>query len=319
MNYKQLGKTDLIVSRICFGCWQLSPKFWGEVPLEPWHKAINAALDEGVNFIDTADAYGDGYAETSLGEYLSKEGLRNEFIIATKFYWNFEKDERHPDTRYEYILRECEASLKRLKTDRIDLYQIHNFDPLTKPEEVAAALGQLRKQGKVRWFGVSNNNVEQMRMYARHFELSSLQPPYSLLRREVEQNELPYCLSERIGVIPFSPLYRGLLTGKYSRDHTFEDSRGRAKYFTGDGFQRIMDGIDELRPIAKKYGLDPAQLAIRWILTHPAVTSAIVGIKTPEHIKGIVKAVEDIFPVDEWHRIAGIIGQAKAKADEVND
>ncbi len=318
MNYRQLGKTDLMVSRICFGCRQLSPKFWGDVPLEPWHEAISAALDEGVNFIDTADAYGDGYAESSLGDYLSKEGLRDEFIIATKFYWNFEDEERHPDTRYGYILRECEASLKRLKTDRIDLYQIHAFDPLTVPEEVAAAFGQLRKQGKVRWFGVSNLNVEQMRMYERYFEVSSLQPPYSLLKRDIEQNELPYCLMQRIGVIPFSPLYRGLLTGKYSRDHTFDDSRGRTKYFTGNAFQRIMDGIDELRPIANKYDLDPAQLAIRWILTHPAVTSAIVGIKTPEHIKGIVRAVEDTFPVDEWYRIAGIMADAMAKADEVS-
>lgn len=317
MTYTQLGKTDLIVSKVCFGCWQLSPRFWGEVPLEPWHDAIKAALDVGVNFIDTADAYGNGYAEASLGEFLDAEGLRDRFVIATKFYWNFEGEERHPDTRYEYILRECEASLKRLKTDRIDLYQIHAYDPLTVPEEVAAAFGRLKKEGKVRWFGVSNQNAEQMRMYNRHFEVSSLQPPYSLLARGVEQNELPYCQGERIGVIPYSPLFRGLLTGKYSRNHKFTDSRADAPYFNGDRFQRIMDGLDELRPIADNLGLDLAQLAIRWVATHPAVTAPIVGIKTADHITGIVKAVEDTLPVDLWHRVARIMTTAKERAEAV--
>ncbi len=319
MEYRQLGKTDLVVSRICFGCWQLSPKFWGEVAIEPWHEALKAALDCGVNFVDTADAYGDGYAESSLGEYLAAQKLRERFIIATKFYWNFEGKQRHPDTRYEYILRECEASLARLKTDYIDLYQIHAFDPLTVPEEVGAAFGRLKKEGKVRWFGVSNLNVEQMRMYGRHFEVSSLQPPYSLLSRTIESSELPYCRAERIGVIPYSPLYRGLLTGKYARDHVFTDSRSSARYFTGTPFQAIMDGLDELRPIAADLGLDLAQLAIRWIATHPAITAPIVGIKTPDHITGIAKAVEAPLPVDLWHRVAGIVAAARQAADEAAD
>ncbi|MCA9417521.1 MAG: aldo/keto reductase, partial [Candidatus Omnitrophica bacterium] len=205
MEYRQLGKTDLIVSRICFGCWQLSPRFWGEVPLEPWHAALKKSVDLGVNFIDTADAYGDGYAEESLGDFLKKEGLRDKFILATKFYWNFQ-GERHPDTRYEYILRECEDSLRRLKTDVIDLYQIHAFDPLTRPEEVAAAFGQLKKEGKVRWIGVSNLNADQMRMYLPYFDIECLQPRYSLLARDIEQHELPLCLEKRIGAIAYSPL-----------------------------------------------------------------------------------------------------------------
>lgn len=315
MEYKQLGTTDLVVSRICFGCWQLSPAFWGEVPLGPWENAVRAALDVGVNFIDTADAYGNGHAERSLGTFLAKEGLRNRFVIATKFYWNFEQEERHPDTRYEYILRECDASLARLQTDHIDLYQIHAFDPLTVPEEVAAAFAALRKAGKVRWFGVSNLNAEQMRMYERHFDIASLQPPYSLLSRDIERNELPYCLGRRIGVIPYSPLFRGLLTGKYERSRTFEDSRARVPYFNGEAFGHILDGLDELRPIARDLELDLPQLAIRWILTHPAITSAIVGIKTPEHITGISKAADEPLPVDVWHRVAGIVSAAKQKAD----
>ena len=315
VEYRQLGTSDLMVSRICFGCWQLSPRFWGEVPLEPWHEAIRAALDVGVNFIDTADAYGNGYAESSLGSYLEREGLRNEFIIATKFYWNFGGDFRHPDTRYEYILRECDASLERLKTDRIDLYQIHFFDPITIPEDVAAAFSKIKREGKVRWFGVSNMNTEQMRLYARHFDFVSLQPPYSLLSRSVELAELPYCQTNGLGVIPYSPLFRGLLTGKYERDHVFDDSRGRVKYFTGDAFQAIMDGLDEIRPIAAELGLDLAQLAIRWVATHPAITAPIVGIKESSHITGIVKAIEEPLPQDVWHRVAGIVASAAATAD----
>ena len=192
MQYTQLGKTDLMVSRICFGCWQLSPRFWGDVPLDQWRAALRKAIDLGVNFIDTADAYGEGYAESSLGEFLAAEKCRDRFLIATKFYWNFEQAERVPDTTYEYILRACEASLRRLKIETIDLYQIHAWDPITRPEEVAAAFGQLKKQGKVRWFGVSNLNAEQLRLYLRYTDIECLQPLYNLIDRGVEANELPF-------------------------------------------------------------------------------------------------------------------------------
>jgi len=314
METVQLGRTDLIVSRICFGCWQLSEHFWGKVEVETWEEALDAALELGVNFIDTADAYGNGYSESCLGAALKKRGVRDRVIVATKFLWNFEQEERHMDTRHDYILRECEASLKRLQTDRIDLYQIHSFDPLTRPEEVAAAMLRLKQEGKVRWFGVSNLSPEQMRMYRRFFDIHCLQPPYSLLRRDAEKSELPYCLAERIGVIPYSPLYRGMLTGKYARDHVFTDARKNYPLCAGAAFQRIQDGLDALRPIAERMGLTLGQLAIRWVLTHPAVTSAIVGIKTREHIETIVPAADDLLPIDEWHRAAGIMDKARQEA-----
>lgn len=314
MTHVQLGKTDLIVSRVCFGCWQLSPKFWGEIPLEPWHEALHKALDVGVNFIDTADAYGDGYSESCLGDFLKKEGLRDRFVIATKFYWNFEREKRNPDTSYEYILRECEASLKRLKTDVIDLYQIHNWDPLTRPDEVAAAFRQLQKQGKVRWFGVSNLNSDQMRMYNAYFDVECLQPPYSLLARDVEAHEFPYCLEKRIGVIPYSPLYRGLLTGKYDKDHTFDDTRANNPLFTGKAFHHMLDAIDGLEPYAEKYGLTLPQLAISWVLTNPAVTSAIVGIKTAKHIETIAPAADVTLSIPDWHAVGQAISKARQKA-----
>lgn len=310
MQYAQLGKTDLNVSRICFGCWQLSPRFWGKIPLQPWEAAIRKAQDVGVNFIDTADAYGNGYAEECLGRFLAQEGLRDEFVLATKFYWSLESEKRHPDTSHAYILRECEASLKRLKTDRIDLYQIHAWDPLTRPDEVAGAFLQLRKEGKVRWFGVSNLNADQIRMYLRYVDIECLQPSYSLLSRDVEARELPLCLERRMGVIAYSPLYRGLLSGKYAKDHVFEDSRARLPLFCGEAFGRILDALAGLKPLADGYKLTLPQLAVAWVLRHPAVTAAIVGVKTPEHIETVAPAAEAELSIPDWHEMASVLDAA---------
>lgn len=303
-----------MVSRICFGCWQQSPKFWGDVDQQAWEKAVVGAPEYGVNFIDTADAYGDGYAESRLGEVFTRHHLRDQYLIATKFYWNFTDPERRfPDTRHDYILQECEASLKRLQTDHIDLYQIHAWDAIIRPEEVAAAFGRLKREGKVRWFGVSNWNSDQMQMLQKYFPIESLQPQYNLMARNVEERELPYCLSNRIGVIPYSPLYRGLLSGKYAPDHVFPDARAGQKYFSGEPFQKILDGLSGLEPIAQKYGLTIPQLSIAWLLTHPAVTSTIVGIKTLEHISTIVPATEVQLEQQDWHFVAHAIEAAKSE------
>jgi len=314
MQYRQLGQTDLMVSRICFGCWQLSPRFWGEVPLDPWRSALDRALDLGINFIDTAGAYGDGYAETSLGEYFADSGNRDRFAVATKFYWNFEGPERFPDTSHAFVLRETENSLRRLKTDRIDLMQIHAWDPLTRPDEVAAALGRLKQEGKIRWVGVSNMNAEQIALYKDVIDVQCLQPHYNALVRDAEERELPYCLGHRVGVIAYSPLYRGLLTGKYTRDQVFTDHRAGYALYSGKAFERMLGGIDEIRPIAEKHGLSVAQLSIRWVLTHPALTSAIVGIKTPEMVESIAPAADGVLPREDWFKVAGILQKAKTEA-----
>ena len=314
MQYVQLGRSDLIVSRICFGCWQLSPRFWGEIPLDPWRDALHKSADLGVNFIDTADAYGEGYAEEKLGDWFEKSGLRDKFVLATKFYHNFEQEERVPDTSYDYILRECEASLKRLRTDRIDLYQVHAWDPLTRPDEVAAAFAQLKKQGKVRWFGLSNNNADQIRMYAQYFDVECLQPRYNMIDREVEDHEFPVCIEKKIGVITFSSLAKGLLGGKYTPDTTFDDHRQYSPLFNGKPFERILQGVEDLKPIAEKHGLTIPQLAVRWVLSHPAVTSAIVGIKTVEHIETIAPAADAELPRRDWYDAAKIISAARSEA-----
>lgn len=314
MHYTQLGNTDLNVSRICFGCWQLSSAFWGDVPVNPWRAAVLAGIDAGVNFIDTADVYGNGRAETELGRVLAESKQRDKVVLATKFYWHFEADPRHPDTRHDRILAACENSLRRLRTDRIDLYQIHAWDALTRPDEVAAALLRLKREGKIRWIGVSNLNPEQMRLYGTHFEINCLQPCYSLLRREVEADHLPYCLANRIGVIPYSPLYRGLLTGKYNPDHVFADTRKNDPLFRGNAFARMLEALRSLQPLADNYGLSLAQLAIRWVLTHPAVTSAIVGIKDADQILGILPAADGILDPADWYRLADTLDNARQEA-----
>ncbi|MCC7519024.1 MAG: aldo/keto reductase [Verrucomicrobiae bacterium] len=320
MHHVPLGVSDLAVSRICFGCWQLSPQFWGDVPLDGWRAAVRRAPDLGVNFLDTADAYGDGFAETELGRLFADPMLRDRFVLATKFYWNFDESEtRFPDTRRARILRACENSLMRLRTDRIDLYQVHAWDALTRPDEVAEALIQLRREGKIRWIGVSNFNVEQLAVYRARMEVVCLQPPYSLLARDVEARELPYCLANRIGVIAYSPLFRGLLTGKHAPGTKLGDSRDEHPFFAEKALGRLQAGLAKLQPLADAEGLTLAQFAVRWVITHPALTSAIVGVKKPEHLEGIVKAAEGALSQETWHRAAKIMASAKKDAEALRE
>jgi len=316
MKHLPLGSSDLHVSRLCFGCWQLNPKFWGDVDIAGWEQAVRDALDHGINFIDTADAYGDGGAEEELGRFLRESGLRDQFVIATKFFWNFtDGAARFADTTHDYIIRACESSLRRLQTDHIDLYQIHAWDPITRPDEVARAFNKLKETGKVRWFGVSNLNPEQMDLYRDHFDITSLQPGYSLLDRRIEARELPYCLRNNIGVINYSPLYRGLLGGRYTADSEIEGGRAFGPYFHGEGLKIVAAAIEEAKVIAADLDLTIAQLALRWTLTHPAISSTIVGVKKPDHITGAVKATEAQLSQEIWHQVGNLFSAATAKVE----
>lgn len=309
MKYTQLGKTDLEVSQLCLGCWQLSPNFWGNVDLEPWEAALKRGLDLGINFIDTANAYGDGYAEECLGAFLEREKLRDRFVLATKVYWNFHSEKRHPDTRYQHIIEECENSLKRLRTDHIDLYQVHSWDPLTRPDEVAEAFHRLKREGKVRWFGVSNFTVEQMRLYNSRFEVATLQPKYNALHRGPEKDLFPYCMDQRIGTLIYSPLERGLLTGKYADNHSFGDARDNSPLFQPESLSAIRGACGELEPMAEKAGLNIPALMIRWALTHPVVDSAIIGFKKPEHVETLADAPSETLGRLDWFELAGKIAR----------
>lgn len=317
MKTYRLGQTDIYIPNLCVGCWQLSPKYWGEIDLSDWNAAMQTAHDAGLRFVDTADAYGDGYAEESLGNYFKSTNSRKDWILATKFYWDFTTSlpeymgaSRFPNTARDYILKECEASLKRLQTDYIDLYQLHAWDPLIHPEEVADAIETLRKQGKIRAFGVSNLNASQIRMLGKFTRIDSLQPCYNLLQREREEEEFPLCLEQQISVLAYSPLARGALTGKYSNTPPKNDHRQELPYFAPAYQQKLQTAFKTLEPMIQELGLTIPQFVIRWLLTHPALTSAIIGTKTPDHITTILPAAEATLTSQQWHFTANTISKA---------
>ena len=280
-----LGKSGLSVSPICFGTWQLSPKFWGDQPKDDLIAAMRRAVEVGVNFYDTADAYGDGYAEIVMGEAL-KVLPRDAIVVATKVYHHFHPDgRRFGDLSREYILAECDASLKRLGMDYIDLYQCHSFDPMTPLEETAEALDALVKAGKIRAYGLSNFTADQTRLALIPGEFSTMQPRYNLLDTDAEDDLLPVCKANRLGVLVYSPLANGLLTGKYSGTETFADFRARREDFQGDRFKRLAGKVKSLQPLAERYGMSITQLVLVATLQSPMIDCAIVGIKRTQHIE----------------------------------
>jgi aryl-alcohol dehydrogenase-like predicted oxidoreductase len=297
------GSSGLSVSPIAFGTWQLSPRFWGDLSKKDAVAAMRLAFDRGINFYDTADAYGDGYAETVLGEAIAKLP-REELVICTKFFNHFNPDaSRYPDLSPAYLRERCEASLKRLRINTIDIVLLHFYDPLTPLADVAATLNALRDEGKIRHIGVSNHTVEQFRAQRKFANYCVAQPAYSLLAPEGETDFLPYCQAENIGVMIYSPLHKGLLTGKYTGSETFNDFRRHHADFQGDRFRAISDAVQSLRPIAEKYELSLYQLVLAATLMHPSIHVAVCGVKIPDQIAEAAGALgkslsrEDYFAV----------------------
>lgn len=317
MKKALLGKTTLEVSRLAVGCWQLSPRFWGEVDPTDWKRAMDAAAEGGINLVDTADAYGDGGAEEALGAYFAERGNRDHWVVASKFYWDFTTPlpetysiDRFPHTSHKYITAACEASLKRLLVESIDLYQLHAWDPLLCPEEVARAVTELKDAGKIRYFGVSNLNVEQMRMLEAVIPVDTLQPKYSLLDRGPEAREFPFCLERKIGVLAYSPLERGLLSGRITTGSRFPDARARSERFSPASLKRLVPRLEKVARLADSLGLTLPQFAIRWLLTHPAVTVALIGTKKPEHVSTLTGAADAMLPPAVWHEAAACVAGA---------
>ncbi len=304
----QLGRSGLNVSPICYGTWQLSPKFWGEQPREVMIASAREAFSLGVNFFDTADAYGDGLAEEVLGEAL-KPLPREQMVVATKVYHHFYPDgRRHPDLSAGYIAQACEASLKRLQMDYIDLYQCHSFDPLSDLEETTGALERLKQAGKIRAYGASNFTVEQLRAARRFGDYATLQPRYNLLQFAAEADLLPYCRGENIGVLVYSPLYHGLLTGKYEGTETFGDLRKSRADFQGERFHELATRVRALAPIAEKYSLSIVQLVLVATLMNPMIHSAIVGIKNQQQIADAVGAMGKTISREDYFAVRATLG-----------
>jgi len=278
---------------------------------------MHRAFELGVNFFDTADAYGDGYAETVLGEAL-RELPRDELVIATKFYNHYNPDAtRYPDLSPSHLTQRYEASLKRLGIETIDVCLLHFYDQLTPLADVAETLEKLRDQGKIRFFGVSNHSVEQFRAQRRYGPYDIAQPAYSLVNTGIEGDFLPYCQAEEIGVMIYSPMHKGLLTGKYTGEETFGDFRGNHPDFQGERFKQLCEAVQTLLPMAERYGLSLYQLVLTATLMHPAIHVAICGVKTPAQIEEAAGAIgktgsrEDYFAI----RNALSVGQGAKVVD----
>jgi aryl-alcohol dehydrogenase-like predicted oxidoreductase len=303
-----LGRSGLEVSRIAFGTWQLGGE-WGSVDADEAKAAIRHALDLGVNFFDTAQAYGFGESERMLGDALRDEleRDRDSIVLATKGGINPGKEPARDSSR-EWLRDGVHASLKALGVDHIDLYQVHWPDERTPFEDTAGYLQELVDEGLIRHVGVSNYDAEQMAAFAKVRPVETLQPPYHLFRRAIETDVLPYCVENDIGVLVYSPLGSGLLTGRMSSDVTFEDSdwRSKASAYTGEKLDRNLTVVAELSDFAEQRGIHVSQLAIAWTLAKTGVHVAIVGARSRTNIERSLAAADVQLSEDEVAEIERI-------------
>ena len=288
MEYRQLGRSELEVSVIGFGGFAIGGRWWGDPDDQAAIAAVRRALDLGINLFDTAPVYGSGHSEELLARAL--ENQRKEVVIATKFgLFGERRDAIQVDNSPARLRRDVESSLRRLRTDTIDLLQIHWPEEKTPIEDTVRAMLLLQKEGKVRYLGACNYDPPRMERALSAGRLDSLQSPYHLLRRGVEKEDLPLCRQQEIGFLAYEPLCRGLLTGKFTGEETFDDGsfdlRATDPRFRGQRFRDNVQLVRRLERIAGGLGCSVAQLAVAWTLAHPAVTSALCGAKRPEQIQ----------------------------------
>ncbi len=289
MEYRKLGDSDLEVSVIGFGAWGIGgAPFWSTEGDHPSCKAILKAFDLGINFFDTAPVYGFGHSEELLGKTL--KSVRDKVILATKcgLVWRKENlGSIAKNTKRDSILNEIEQSLRRLQTDVIDLYQVHWPDVNTPQEETMETLLEIQAQGKIRYIGLSNYSVEQTKECLKVGNIVSLQPEYSLLERSIEKETVPFCQENQIGIIAYSPLSSGVLTGKYDKSTKFKDwrSKGIIGTFTGEGYEKNIAKVDQLKALAQADGKTCGQMAINWVTRQPGLTTALVGVKNESQME----------------------------------
>jgi aryl-alcohol dehydrogenase-like predicted oxidoreductase len=283
---------------------------WGEQDDNDSIGAIRAALDAGINWVDTAPVYGLGHSEEVVGKAL--EGVSSEPYVFTKCArnWN-EKREIVKLLKRDALRQECENSLRRLKVDVIDLYQIHWPEPDEDVEEGWETLAELKEEGKVRYIGVSNFSVAQLERAQKIAPITSLQPPYSIVQPEIEADLLPFCAAHDIGVIVYAPMKSGLLTGKMTRERVEnlpeDDWRRRSGYFSEPMLTRNLALVELLTVIGGRHGRTPAEVAIAWTLRRPDVTGAIVGLRNPGQLEGVKGAIDFRLTADEVNEIGGFM------------
>lgn len=329
---RRLGLSDVFVSPVTFGAWAVGGWMWGGAEESESIAAIRASVDHGATTIDTAAVYGQGYGEEVVGKAI--KGIRDRVQIATKcgMRWDAEAGgaggcdpwqtedrlgkpiEIRRNSRPESIVYELEQSLKRLGTDFIDLYQIHWPDTSTPVEDSMATLVKLKDQGKIRAIGVSNYNAEWIRKASDAAPVASLQPPYSLIQRKIEPEILPLCRERNIGVIVYSPLERGLLTGSVGPDRTFPpgDHRASHRFFTVENRKRVKKALDAIQPIANAHNANLAQVVINWTIQEPGITAALVGARNAEQAADNAKAMDFTLNPEERGLIRSVFEPVSA-------
>jgi aryl-alcohol dehydrogenase-like predicted oxidoreductase len=307
MKLRQLGISDMQITPLGVGAWAMGGGGWEFAwgPQDDTNSiaSIHAALDAGINWIDTAAVYGLGHSEEVVARALKSRGKRPYVFTKCELVWN-EKREISHSLKASSIRREVEASLRRLQLDVIDLYQIHWPDPPEDIEEGWATMAKLKEEGKVRWIGVSNFDVEQMKRALKIAPVTSLQPPCSIIKRDVEEEVLPFCAKHNIGVIVYSPMQSGLLSGAMTRERIAlfpqdDFRRTRNPNFQEPELTRNLDLARLLAEIGKRHGRTAGEVAIAWTLRRPEVTAAIVGVRSAKQVEGVIGAMEFRLSKDE--------------------
>jgi len=319
MEYRTLGQSDIKVSELAFGAWAIGGWLWGGADSKDAIKAVEVAVANGMTTIDTAAVYGFGLSEELVGKAV--KGKRDQVQILTKFgivwdekkghFFFASKDNSGKDIsiyRYssrERVISDCDNSLKRLGTDYIDLYQIHWPDPTTPVSETMEALEILIEKGKIRAGAVCNYSVEQMTEAARTFTIASNQIPYSMVNRGIEKEIVPYCIGNNIGILAYSPLQRGLLTGKIKQGHNFGegDSRPDSIYYKDPNLSRILQFTEKLKLIGNELNVTLSQLVLNWTIHQPGITCALAGARNAAQVLDNVKAADFRLTSEQIHMI----------------
>jgi aryl-alcohol dehydrogenase-like predicted oxidoreductase len=308
----RFGKTGLEITPVGFGAWAIGGTgwrgAWGHQDDDEAVGAIRRAIELGINWVDTAAVYGLGHSEELVARALKGVADADRPYVFTKSSLRWDENGNVINSlNWDSVKRECEESLRRLRTDVIDLYQIHWPNPDEDVEEGWSAMAELKEEGKVRHIGVSNFDVSQMERANAIAPVETLQPPYNMLNRDVEEKILPYCGDNDIGVIVYSPMRSGLLTGKMTlgriQNMPSDDWRRGADDFQEPKLSRNLELVEKLREIGERHGKSPAEVAIAWTLRHPGVTAAIVGGRRPDQVDGIIGAAEFRLSEDEIEEI----------------
>jgi Predicted oxidoreductases (related to aryl-alcohol dehydrogenases) len=315
MEKRKLGESDLEISVIAFGAWAIGGWMWGGADAKDAIKAIETALDNGMTTIDTASVYGFGLSEELVGKAI--RGKREKAQVLTKFgmSWNKKEGEFYFSTKdnegkdidiyrfasKEKVFQDCDDSLRRLKTDYIDLFQIHWPDPTTPVDETMEALEMLITKGKIRAAGVCNYSAGLLEEAGKTIRLASNQVPYSMVRRDIEKEMVPLCIKIKTGILAYSPMQRGLLTGKIKPGHKFNegDSRPDTPYFKEPNLSNILTFLEMIRPIAEGHNATLSQLVLNWTIQQPGITCALAGARNPAQVLENAGAVQFSLTTDE--------------------